>query len=107
MSDLGAWLDDAIRIERARASRETYARAARHIARLDRATIDACEDLETLAAVRDLLTDPGARLGRPSRGFRAKAPQTPRIVELDNRRRALERAADEIPAGANWTAMQD
>jgi len=106
VSDLDAWLEEAIRIERARCRRETYARAKRHVERLERATIQACGSIETVARVRDLLVGPGGRLARPPRGFRESAPHTPLIVELDNQRRRLERAAEDIPAGANWTAMQ-
>lgn len=63
------------------------------------------DDLEAIEAAIWLLTRGPAYLIRPQRGSRANHPTTPIIVALNNRARILKREVDNMPRGANWTAV--
>ena len=102
-----AWCQAAHQLDRRRSSGQRDAALAAHAAALPRDLIEIEDDLTAVEAALELLEDGPNCLRRPLRGHRAGAPQTVRIMWLKNRAAALRRAADSIPPGPNWLAMQD
>jgi hypothetical protein len=97
-SDLGQWVEAAHVLDRRRYSAARSRALAAHAAALPLTLIYAEDNAETLAAALDLLKYGPLPLGRPQRGHRAGAPQTPRIMAIANRLAKLKQAN----VGHNW-----
>ncbi|ATF04065.1 hypothetical protein PhaeoP75_04466 (plasmid) [Phaeobacter gallaeciensis] len=104
-SNVAEWCACAHRLDQRRSSGKRNCDLETHGGCMPLAMIAIEDDLEAIEAAIWLLTRGPAYLIRPQRGSRADHPTTPIIVALNNRAAILKREADNMPRGANWTAV--
>jgi hypothetical protein len=96
--DLAGWIEIACRIDRRRYSAARSRALEAHASALPLTLIYAEDNADTLAKALDLLKYGPFPLGRPQRGNRKNAPQTPRIMAIANRLAKLR----QTNIGHNW-----
>lgn len=103
-SDISTWCQAAHRLDQRRFSSARRRALEHHVTALPLEMIKADANADALRTALELLKHGPRPLSRPQKGYRADAPQTARIMEIQNRLQVLRRS-DGIPEGNNWTAM--